>query len=788
MEIISHDDRTLKEHLNGLKEVILTLLKEKTQSFYKPDEFQKIVLALISYHDLAKASTYFQLYLANSLVRQKTGHRDYSNEDLQDYINKHKHKYVILKENFNLKEHSHFGSWMSHAFIDEENRYGLDAFLFAEIIKRHHGYLHDFTLSNINPENKIDELIEIGKNINFNEYKLLCDELELPFKFIPIDNILKSFKGYRFKSIENSLLNKSDSLFYFRTLFLYSLLLSADKGDVMLKDKQLYRQKIGSSCIDKYKKEIAKSTYSINNIREEAYNITLNQLEKAGDKNFYSVTLPTGLGKTFTAYKVALTIKERFCPEFRIIYCLPFTSIIEQNAIIFKKILMNYSLDDVSINVHHHLSAPKYSEEDSSYSEWEYFTEGWQNEITITTFVQFWDSIFAYHNKEIRKFHNLVNSIIILDEIQSIAPSLISALEFMMKNLARFFNTKFILVTATQPFILREKIIELAYKESEDYFFRSLNRTTINQSLLKKGLMNEEVLASIIEEQYRETNGSILIICNTIRYSQNLYELLSNLVTDTSVYYLSAAIIPHTREEIINNIKVKLANHKPTILVSTQVVEAGVDIDFDIVYRDFAPLSSINQGAGRCNRNGLNTTSTVYLFKSGKDKIYDPTILDITSIVLKYYKDEIPENEYFQLNQKYFTLVKSKIQEDSNISNSLIESVHRLRFEDVGHNKNYRLIKEEYKSNNFFIPMNDNAEKLWNKYLELLDIEEHFLRKREIKIFLPKLLQYVIKIPEYVYKPDQNEKAIIRDENWKDFYDKKLGYKKPEKELIIEII
>jgi CRISPR-associated endonuclease/helicase Cas3 len=524
---------------------------------------------------------------------------------------------------------------------------------------------------------------------------------------------------------------------------------------------------------------------------EKAYRSAVENTLKYGENNFFSITLPTGLGKTFTAFKAALFLKETFAPKARIVYCLPFTSIIDQNGLLFKEILIKSGINSEIIGIHHHLAIPESKDENElDYPEWEYFTEGWQKEITISTFVQFWESIFANHNRDLRKFHNLVNSIIILDEVQAINPSLLPALEFMMEAMAKNFNTKFILVTATQPIILPNKIQELCLFESRDYFFKELNRTIIDKSLLSEGLITEEKVAELILAEFYKQPKSILVICNTIRYSQNLFQILSEKLEIDELFYLSASIIPYSRERVLSeNISPLLKNKKPLILVATQVIEAGVDVDFDLVYRDFSPLSSINQAAGRCNRNSSKSISKVHIFRSGKEKIYDPTLLSVTEKTLNNFNNEIQENQYFDLNKAYFGGIKDKVQNNSYISDKLVSSILSLKFEDVGTNKDFRLIVEKYKSYNYFIPINENALSLWSEYLQLMEIEEHFERKQKLKMHFPKMMKYVIKIPDYVYTPSpaNKEKFLIYDQNWNSFYSETFGYKKPEIESPIEI-
>lgn len=795
MKWISHEDRTLEEHLLGLKEVATNFLREKEQAFFTFEELKEQVFALIANHDLAKASIYFRLYLSYSLICSEKRHRDYSKEELEQFIRENKVFFYKWKENPSLKNHSLFGAWMSLYFWGKEIVYSINNFLFLSILKSHHGHLKDFQLRTMNPKGDIQTLTEVAKTINLDEYDSLMKRLGLPFYFGDMSKLLNSFKARKFDQLVTDLSGNKDSSFYFKTLFLYSFLLSADKGDMMLQKKKLQRVLIKSKIIDSFKSRKIQPNHPINKWREEAYQISVSRVKSLGENNFYSITLPTGLGKTLTAYKAALKIKETYSPEFRIVYCLPFTSVIDQNAKIFKHILDNAEIDPHSIGVHHHLSIPDIKDDEDQdegvYPNWEYLTEGWQNEITITTFVQLWESIFACHNSKLRKFHNLVNSIIILDEVQSINPKLFPAFEFAIECLASYFNTKFIFVTATQPILLSDKMKELAFKNKDDYFFSKMGRTIIDTSFLKQEeQLNEKKLAEIILKDYEDNKHSILVICNTIRYSQNLIKILAKFINNADLFYLSASIIPYSRTEILDNqVKIKLDKNEPIILVSTQVVEAGVDIDFDTVYRDFAPLPSINQAAGRGNRNGKKGISRIVCFRSGKEKIYDPTQLDITKNVLSSFPTEIPECKFFELNQQYFKAIKEKIQKGSDISNAIIKDILTLQFENIGSNSKYRLFVEKYKTYSYFIPINQEAEAIWSEYIQKFEVKDNFRRKQAIKLIMPKLTQFVVKIPDYIVIPNQEEQemAIINRNDWDEFYNETYGYKIPDKTNSVEL-
>lgn len=789
MEWISHNDRTLREHLAGLKAVVDALLPEKYQTFWAEEDLRNLLYLLIAYHDLAKSSIYFQVYLSNALIRQGDGHLYHSKEALQFFVNDNREAFDQLKRHPERQRHALFGGWAYLAHIDNQPPALFD-FLMLKILKRHHGYLRDFEVASMNPNSDYAHLAAIDESMAYEDYAQMISEVGLVFTSPDIKRITGSFKVRAFNKLTAALESDQDASPYFQTLYLFSLLLSADKGDVMLDEKSFQRVDIPDGIIDTFKKGVLQAGFSINTLREKAYQTAVDHVTAYGPQSFYSITLPTGLGKTLTAYKTALMIKALYRPDFRVVYCLPFTSIIDQNALIFQRILEFSDISSEHMGIHHHLSMPDISktEDDSFYSEWEYFTEGWQHEMTITTFVQLWESLFANHNRQIRKFHNLANSIIILDEIQAMPPALYPALEFVMEKMAEFFNTTFILVTATQPILLPNRIKELCWYQTDDYFFRQLNRTFLDQSFLSRGVLDSEDFAALLIDQYE--GKTTLAICNTVRYSQQVYDRLMEVFDDDMVYYLSASIIPYSRKEVLEVIKERLRLKRPTVLVSTQVVEAGVDVDFEVVYRDFCPLSSINQAAGRCNRNGEGVQAKVVLFNSGKQKIYDPVLLDSTAYALEKFGEQIREEDFYDLNQIYFEQVKSRKQDHSSIGQQLIQSIYQLKFLDIGTNPNYRLIQKKYQSYNLFIPVHEEAEALWEEYLQLLKIEEHFKRKRALKSLMPMMMFYTASIPDYIYQPDANQKdsPLLYEADWSFYYDLQKGYKLSVNEHRTEIL
>jgi len=204
-------------------------------------------------------------------------------------------------------------------------------------------------------------------------------------------------------------------------------------------------------------------------------------------------------------------------------------------------------------------------------------------------------------------------------------------------------------------------------------------------------------------------------------------------------------------------------------------------IDLDIVYRDFAPIDSLNQSAGRCNRNGIRGQGMVKLFHTGKDQfIYDATLRDLTRQVLKKYPAIIEEKDLYNLNREYAVAVRQAVANQADVSQKLITAMKRLDLEEV--NKGFKLIEEDNRSYNVFIAYNAEAKATWQQYRNCMKLEEGFARKRAIKKLTPALLQYVTRFPKKHYEPptDKTHQFIINEPNWELYYDLQTGFILPE--------
>ena len=335
------------------------------------------------------------------------------------------------------------------------------------------------------------------------------------------------------------------------------------------------------------------------------------------DRTLFSLTVPTGGGKTLASLGFALKHALKFDKK-RIIYAIPFTSIIEQNADVFRKALG----DDVVLEHHSNLDV----KEDKETAKTRLATENWDAPLIVTTNVQLFESLFAAKTSRCRKIHNIADSVVILDEAQQLPRDFQKPITDMMRVLARDYGVTFVLCTATQP--------ELG--KNIDAFGRTIleGLPDVREIVADKIALSEKLRRVRIKmpppngemQSWQEIADEIavrpcvLAVVNTRKHAKKLFAALpSNGIK----LHLSANMCATHRSEVIALVRRYLALyragslHKPLWLVSTQLIEAGVDLDFPCVYRAMAGLDSIAQAAGRCNREGkLPQLGEVVVFRA----------------------------------------------------------------------------------------------------------------------------------------------------------------------------
>ncbi len=347
---------------------------------------------------------------------------------------------------------------------------------------------------------------------------------------------------------------------------------------------------------------------SVNELRRE---VLTHVRRKATDSpGLFSLTVPTGGGKTLASLAFALDHAVEHGLD-RVIYVIPYTSIVEQTAAVFRKALSADEVADDLIVEHHSNFEEAEGEARESKAKLRLAMENWDAPIIVTTSVQFFESFFANRTSRCRKLHNIANSVVILDEAQTLPLKFLRPCIAVIDELTRNWRTSAVLCTATQPALGKtdgfkgglQNIRELAPDPSQ--LQKSLKRTRI---VYEQEPINDEELAS-----YFKALPQVLCIVNTRRHARELYESIKHL---SGAFHLSTLMCARHRTQKLQIVRRQLTDGKPVRLISTSLVEAGVDLDFPSVWRAEAGLESIIQAAGRCNREGrLQRLGDVHVFK-----------------------------------------------------------------------------------------------------------------------------------------------------------------------------
>lgn len=352
----------------------------------------------------------------------------------------------------------------------------------------------------------------------------------------------------------------------------------------------------------------------IDHIRQ---NISQHCLDAASrSRGIYTLTVPTGGGKTLASLRFALHHAQNRQLD-RVIYVIPFTSIIDQNAQVARAILEPDSLDDASARIvleHHGSVTP----ERQTWRE-KVLCENWDAPVVYTTMVQFLESLFGGGTRGARRMHQLANSVLVFDEIQTIPVKCVHLFNNAVNFLAEHCNATVVLCTATQPLLHQVDPSKGAIRLAANHelmpdtakLFSDLRRVEIKDQR-RPGGWSIEAVASLAANEV-ERAGSCLVIVNTKRAAAEVFKLCESLRVEDEVVHLSTDMCPAHRKQELAKIRERLEYGRPLLCVSTQLIEAGVDVDFGAVIRFAAGLDSIAQAAGRCNRNGRQSLGFVHV-------------------------------------------------------------------------------------------------------------------------------------------------------------------------------
>lgn len=333
------------------------------------------------------------------------------------------------------------------------------------------------------------------------------------------------------------------------------------------------------------------------------------------DPGIYSLTVPTGGGKTLASMRFALN-HARLHGMRRVIYAEPYTSIIEQNAAVYRDIFGENNVLESHSNVNFDGGAEGGGQDDDPFSHpLRLAAENWDMPVIVTTNVQLFESLFASSTSRCRKLHNIAGSVIVLDEAQMIPTKFLQPCLYALAELVMSYGCTVVLCTATQPaldtFFERLGLPVREITSDTVKLFDVLARVSYSNL----GEINDASLASSLAG-----HSQALCIVNSRKQARNVYELLAGQCNDDEAYHLTTLMHPKHREKTLRMIRTRLRERKPCRVVATSLVEAGVDLDFPTVYRSMAGLDSIVQAAGRCNRENTRpaTESRVYVFSPVK--------------------------------------------------------------------------------------------------------------------------------------------------------------------------
>ncbi len=369
--------------------------------------------------------------------------------------------------------------------------------------------------------------------------------------------------------------------------------------------------------------------HPIDGLRRDISDHCRDAAERAG--GVYTLTVPTGGGKTLASLRFALHHAQRRELD-RIIYVIPFTSIIDQNAQVVRAILEpgDAPADHGKVVLEHHGSV---TPEQQTWRE-KILCENWDAPVVYTTMVQFLESLFGAGTRGARRMHQLANAVLIFDEVQTLPIKCVHLFNNAINFLVDQCNCTVVLCTATQPLLHRVAKDKGAIRLAEQHelmpdvqkLFDDLKRVEVRDGRKPGGWSHDEVARLALAEVQRA--GSCLVIVNTKDAARSVFRLCGQQLKDDDICHLSTDMCPAHRKRELARVRLRLKDSKPILCVSTQLIEAGVDVDFGVVIRFTAGLDSIAQAAGRCNRNGRPEPGIVHVVNPQDERLANlPDIL-----------------------------------------------------------------------------------------------------------------------------------------------------------------
>lgn len=684
-DILSHPNKLLREHINNMLSFASNNLERD----------------IIRFHDIAKVKEEFQEYIRDTSKNIKN--KDHSLLSAYFFLCNSKHSDIDTLFGF-LAILSHHGKVRN----------------FFNLIENHNVCLGESFETQYEIEHFWDNVgkrassLDIYNNLNINIEKLKEKGVKLrgELEYLEYDKKFEYEDFIKFKS-------------------LYSSLLYADKFEAIFDKGKEQGKAIPLRELEDY---MAKLLF--NEKRNAFREYVLNNFDT--NYKLFTLTAPTGYGKTLTALNFAL----KFGRE-RIIYTLPFTSIIDQTYDIISEIYK----DVLVVKAHHKTTVDDVEDRNNDnednmsedrYSKIKFLMESFSGDINITTLYQLVFAIFGNKNRDNIKFNQLKGSVVIVDEFQAVPYTFRKDFIELCKIISKTLDTIFIFMSATMPYIEnREDFKELSNLD----YFEQQDRYEIKWLELGNENEREANLIAKVKEEAKSKNT--LLVVNTIAKAQELFVRFRG---DYKTFCLNGYMYDEQKRDVIDKVKALMNSGEKVLLVSTQSIEAGVDLDFDVGFREISPISSIIQTAGRVNRHFGNKKGILYLFDSvsGYENLIYGDLQKIADNIIPMFKERgsVSEKEILAFVEEYFLKIHELLEK------SLVEGeVNKLAFADVN-SKIDKEMNEDYKigiivepSNNFIkdfeaelFEINNNKE--LEKFDQLARIKDHIklLSKYQVNI------------------------------------------------------
>ncbi|AGM22631.1 CRISPR-associated helicase/endonuclease Cas3 [Fusobacterium animalis] len=765
--------KNLKPFFERIKN-ILNLKNIEEELFYK------MISDVITFHDFGKINSQFQI-----------------DKMLNEEILKMEDKYNIsgvLGSDHSLLSASmfiayYFGKITDLIEIVETKKIVIlfeILFALSYVISKHHGNLDSFEeyiekLSRNNDENILKEL----KNISVSNGGILLQAFLEKETITIFFNFIETYISER-KKKENISSHEAMSIFVF-TKMMFSLLVASDyystnefmqeikyedfgnMGNIDTIKKEYENSEIIKSIRDKEKNGIPNDE-DINNFRTKIFLEAEKNLEKNKDSNIFFLEAPTGSGKSNTALNLSLKLLSE--NRRKIFYVYPFNTLVEQNMNTLKNIFENN--EEVIKNIAVVNSVTALTNKDSrdisieEYSDILMDRQFLNYPFIVTTHVGIFNSLVGNTKEDCMPFYQLANSVIVFDEIQAYKNTIWTEIIKILNSYAKLINIKIIIMSATLPnlsYLLDEEEknnISKLIENRDEYFNNAIfkNRVEVNYDLLSEQKIEyEELLEHIIENSLN--NQKILIEFISKNDAKKFYELCENN-EDLNIKYEILLLTGEDNKARRNSIIKKInSKDKRVILISTQLIEAGVDIDVDVGYKNISGLDNEEQFLGRINRSCKKSGKAYFFYLTDAKKVYKNSV--IIENKLNLFSDEMRD----VLENKNFDVFYSKVLEI--LKRKAKEKINNDNFETIIFNKKFRLLKERMKlieeqddkKTYFFnrtltneeieeIGENIDGSEVWERYVDILKEENYAKKIVELSKIREKMMYFLYEVKKNV--------------------------------------